>query len=532
MSRDINDNAPEFQPESLEGSVLEEQGANTVVMQVEAVDRDAGENARVTYSLGTSQSDALFSIDPRNGVISTRGRRLDREFKEVYTLRVVATDNAPVGQRMSSTATATIRILDENDNPPRFTQQGFSTSITENRPERSPAGQVSATDADIDQNARFEFSIIESSPEDRQGGPNDGSFFTINSQTGLLLSKQPFDREKKDVYKFSIKVADPAVSNYFDVANVTVTIDDANDHAPRLVKPPESERDFTCAFNRSVGDVLALFQAEDLDDPRFTEIMYSVRLGSGSGSSSNSADRKSTASSSSLFSMDPLSGNLRVKREIRPEDIGAHRLEVVVRDGTGPSAQSTVVPIMVTVAEGSEEEMSRFAASNDLDNNVTIVSVIVVCTIILAIIIIVVICLIRRVDRKRRGLAASTHPAPSSPSHQAQLDAKLYQAAQWVNTVTPTDPHQNGIKTRLEVPGSEKTSSGKKKKEVSFSLDDMVVESPDTSGSMKSVFSSRGKQDGLSYKQVSRVCYIFPHTQKYDSINKNIGIRIDNNKYP
>ena len=490
---DINDNAPAFVPKSLQGSVLEESDPNTLVMQVEAVDPDAGENARVTYSLGKSRSDTLFSMDPDNGVIMTRAARLDREFQEVYYVTVIATDNAsPEGDRMSSTATATVRILDENDNPPRFTQQGFSTSVRENLPRGSPAGQVSATDDDVDQNARMVFSIVEPS----QQGEDDGSFFTINAQTGFLFSNRTFDRERKDLYRFAVKVADPAVSNYFDIANVTVTIDDANDHAPRVFQPPESERDFACAFNRTAGYVIALFEAEDLDDPKLSEISYTVRVKSESAPASGGTNRRSA-----LFSIDPLSGKLRVAREIRPEDIGAHRLEVVVRDGAGPAAQITVVPIMITVAEGSEEEMSRFAASNDINSNVTIVSTIVVCTVILAIVIIVIICLIRRVDRKRRGLAASTPPAPSSPTHQAQMDAKLYQAAQWVNTVS--DPHQNGVKARLEVPGTDKTSTGKKKKEVSFSLDDMVVESPDTSGSVNSVFASRGKHDGLSYKQVS-----------------------------
>ncbi|RUS75579.1 hypothetical protein EGW08_016659, partial [Elysia chlorotica] len=235
---DVNDNRPDIQVGY--GSVLEEQAAGAMVMKVQATDPDDGENARVTYSLaggdGQSQSGTLFTIDAASGVILTGGARLDREAKEVYTLRVVATDNGPVGLRMSATATATIRILDENDNSPRFSQQGFSTSITENRPARSPAGQVSASDGDVDQNARFEFSIL-AAPSGEGGGRDDGSFFTINSQTGLILSKQPFDREEKDQYKFSIKVADPAVQNYFDIANVTVTIDDDNDHAPRVLKP-------------------------------------------------------------------------------------------------------------------------------------------------------------------------------------------------------------------------------------------------------------------------------------------------------
>ncbi|GFN81719.1 protocadherin-11 x-linked [Plakobranchus ocellatus] len=499
--RDINDNPPSFLPESLQGSVMEEKRGGTFVMKVEATDPDAGENARVSYSLGFTQSEELFSIDPDTGVITTGDTLLDRETRDEYFLVVIATDHGPVGQILSATATATVRILDENDNPPRFSQQGFSRSITENLPKGSPAGDVSATDLDIDQNARFIFSILPPSTEAAANGNDDGQFFTIDSQTGLLRSMQPFDREKKDMYKFSVKVADPAVSNYFDVANVTVTIDDDNDHTPVLVEPPVSEREFTCLFNQTVGELIAVFRAEDGDDPKLTELSYSVRWKSGSATSSVQARRRSEASSSLLFSMDRLSGKLRVAREIRPEDIGAHTLEVVVQDGTSASAKTAVVAVVVTVAEGSEEEMSRFASSSDEDNNVTIVVVILVCTALLAIIIIAVICLIRRVDRKRRGLAASTHPAPSSPSHQAQMDAKLYQAAQWVSTVTPADPRENGVKSRLEVHGADKTNTSKKKKEVSFSLDDMVVESPDTSGSMNSVFSPRGKHDGLTFKQ-------------------------------
>ncbi len=63
---DINDNAPVFDNRRLTGYVMENRDAGTSVVTVKATDKDAGENARVKYSLKTNDA---FSINEVTGEV-------------------------------------------------------------------------------------------------------------------------------------------------------------------------------------------------------------------------------------------------------------------------------------------------------------------------------------------------------------------------------------------------------------------------------------------------------------------------------
>jgi cadherin EGF LAG seven-pass G-type receptor 1 len=73
-----------------------------------------------------------FRIDPKSGVITTRSA-LDREKVEVYTLVVMATDQGlpSAGSQRSSTSTVVVRVLDDNDNYPQFTERTYTVQVPE-----------------------------------------------------------------------------------------------------------------------------------------------------------------------------------------------------------------------------------------------------------------------------------------------------------------------------------------------------------------------------------------------------------------
>jgi cadherin EGF LAG seven-pass G-type receptor 1 len=73
-----------------------------------------------------------FRIDPKSGVITTRSA-LDREKVEVYTLVVMATDQGlpSAGGQMSSTSSVVVRVLDDNDNYPQFTERTYTVQVPE-----------------------------------------------------------------------------------------------------------------------------------------------------------------------------------------------------------------------------------------------------------------------------------------------------------------------------------------------------------------------------------------------------------------
>ena len=87
---DRNDNNPVFTESQYRARISENVPVGTQVVEVTATDADAGQNAKISYSIqnGTGW---IFGIDKDSGSIYTTGR-LDREQREVYTLVVVAVD--------------------------------------------------------------------------------------------------------------------------------------------------------------------------------------------------------------------------------------------------------------------------------------------------------------------------------------------------------------------------------------------------------------------------------------------------------
>ncbi|XP_026684659.1 DE-cadherin, partial [Diaphorina citri] len=92
---DVNDNIPVFVSDdgtSLSHSVLENEPPGTTVMQVKAVDADSSfEHNQITYALADNTDN--FAIDKDTGTITTL-KTFDREEKDVYHVKVIATDSS------------------------------------------------------------------------------------------------------------------------------------------------------------------------------------------------------------------------------------------------------------------------------------------------------------------------------------------------------------------------------------------------------------------------------------------------------
>ena len=113
----------------------------------------------------------IFGIFPNSGWIYLRGT-LDRESRDRYELTVQASDNGtpPAHARTR----VVVSVLDANDNDPRFLRSSaYEFSIEENLRRGSLVGVVSATDADLNENAAIRYSLIPSN-----------SSFQVNPVTG------------------------------------------------------------------------------------------------------------------------------------------------------------------------------------------------------------------------------------------------------------------------------------------------------------------------------------------------------------
>lgn len=114
-------------------------------------DTDAG--GTVAYSLEALPEEAgpaavqMFAIDGESGWISTV-READCEAARAYRFLVVATDRGG-GAELSSSVLVEVAVTDENDNPPRFSEDAYRGSVVENSTPGEVIVSMTTTDADV-----------------------------------------------------------------------------------------------------------------------------------------------------------------------------------------------------------------------------------------------------------------------------------------------------------------------------------------------------------------------------------------------
>lgn len=124
--------------------------------QVFADDADA--NADLTFSLPDDVTH--FRINEKNGKVYVKSA-LDRETTAVFEFTVSVSDASV--QPNTADAVIRVKILDLNDNAPRFNkaQNGvIQAEISENKDNSTIVTQVTAMDADEGENQRVSYSII------------------------------------------------------------------------------------------------------------------------------------------------------------------------------------------------------------------------------------------------------------------------------------------------------------------------------------------------------------------------------------
>ena len=209
----INDNPPMFTAPSEPIHVLENTPIFNTIFSVVASDLDA--DSVITYSIDNSSCDT-FSIDPSTGdVIVTDA--LDYEVTEQCTTVITATDGT-----YNTTITLTVNITDENDNPPVFVQDTYTTTIMEDVPIRYSILTVSATDADSGTNSAITYSIATNLP------------FAINETSGAIIIIGFLDFETTVFYSFTVLASDGGLSSLSSTALVNVTVTDVNELPPEF----------------------------------------------------------------------------------------------------------------------------------------------------------------------------------------------------------------------------------------------------------------------------------------------------------
>ncbi|XP_067622961.1 protein dachsous [Eurosta solidaginis] len=219
---DENDNNPQFTQSQYYTTVWEGNNKGTFVVQVQAFDADAGANARILYHIVDGNHDNAFIIEPAfSGIVKTN-IVLDREIRDMYKLKVIATDEGV--PQMTGTATIRVHIVDVNDNQPTFPPHSV-ISVSEGTELGTVIATVSANDVDTYPALIYRFGA--DLPDTQQ--LIHKSLFALDRYSGKVILKRHLDYEDYQEYQMEIIASDTA---HEVRTTLTVRVSDDNDNAP------------------------------------------------------------------------------------------------------------------------------------------------------------------------------------------------------------------------------------------------------------------------------------------------------------
>jgi protocadherin Fat 4 len=204
---DENDNSPLFDPKLYSASVSENATIGLSVLEVSATDLDDGLNGRVRYTIVGGDINLDFSIGEDSGIIRV-AKNLNFERKNQYVLTVQAEDSG--NDVRYGTATATITILDVNDNAPSFLDSPYMAFVMEEMDSQLPAPVVTiqAHDADSSPYNKIRYMIKD----------GDKGLFRINGSSGEISVLRSLDRESQSQYEITIVAMDSGTVQLFSVS--------------------------------------------------------------------------------------------------------------------------------------------------------------------------------------------------------------------------------------------------------------------------------------------------------------------------
>ena len=326
--QDVNDNSPHFSATSYRVSVQESVDVNTIFATVSAEDADAGQNARVVYSLVPGEHSHVFGIFPDDGSIYTR-QPLDRETREQYVIEVEARDEGTPPR--TDTATVAISVVDTNDNAPVFLESFYSFFVQENQPNGTLVDRVSASDVDLNP-APIEYTLA------------DNAYFAIDRHSGALTTLTSLDRELTETISVTVTATDSGSPPQSTRVDVDVHVLDVNDNSPRF-----SSRDYSVRIeeNRPKNTLVTIISASDRDKGENASITYAF-------AADNAADVLER------FTIVPLTGQIKLLQPLDYEERARYLIAVIARDGGVPPRESrTTVNVTVKDENDSSPEFNH-----------------------------------------------------------------------------------------------------------------------------------------------------------------------------
>ncbi|KAG8185454.1 hypothetical protein JTE90_022385 [Oedothorax gibbosus] len=353
--QDINDNSPVFSQNSYTTSISESVKFPQSILTVIASDKDSQEGfGTIKYSISGDGND-VFNIDETSGTISIKeNATLDREKQGAYNLQITATDN-PKGlanQRRTSIIVV-IKILDENDNAPKFSQEIYTAFIPENVPTAFSVVTVKATDADNEKNGEVHYLLQEE-------GNQPVSFFAVDPESGVVSVVRALSgRGRSEPYTIIIQAMDKGNPPLSSICHLLVVVGDisTNDGVPQFIRPTAGEFAYIHE-NVTVGTEVFQVVAFDPDNSNTANGKVAYKL----------LDDQSSEASNYEFVIDAATGVIRTQAPLDREKKENYTMIVVAHDfGFPPQEAHRVLRIFVLDVDDSEPQFQRPLKSQPIE---------------------------------------------------------------------------------------------------------------------------------------------------------------------
>ena len=260
---DINDNAPSIKVHGTTTDIVQlSEGANIgdFVAHITVQDPDSGPNGKFSCLLNNNffQLQQIFETDFK--IVTTV--KLDRESKSRYELSLECRDQGADSRAVLRKIY--VDVMDENDNPPQFSQPSYGSSILENNNRGTLITRVQASDRDAGRNGEIRYKFLDNTVD---------GLLKLDSVSGNITARVSFDHETNRRLDFKVVATDLGEAPNTATVSVVLDIMDVDDEKAEFSKDAYEMFIYEGQPIKSeVGEV----NAEDRDSAPFNKFKFSL----------------------------------------------------------------------------------------------------------------------------------------------------------------------------------------------------------------------------------------------------------------
>ncbi|EDO46418.1 predicted protein, partial [Nematostella vectensis] len=300
---DLGNDPPVFSQGVYVVTVREDIAIGSSLIQLSASTKT---NKLIYYSIvpgnvPSSNNPPRFQIRISKGIV-WNSHRLDHKETSNFSLTIRAETTDPP---MSAFANLKIFLEDVNDNPPEFVMPRYQGHVSENAPIGSSVLQVSARDRDSGENGRVTYSFVQDKDSDK---------FGLDENTGLVTTREEFDREAQGRYTLALKARDNGSPQKTTDTIVEIIITDENDNPPIF---EEKVYNISVLESAASGMELLKVSAVDRDFGVNARVSYYISEGNINGA----------------FEVNREFGTIRLAGTLDRENVDHYKLTLTAKDG-------------------------------------------------------------------------------------------------------------------------------------------------------------------------------------------------------